>query len=195
MLLEWAQAGRALPGQSENGDAVWIQSDPQKTRVVVIDGLGHGHEAAAAAGLAMESLKDLGQLSLEETLTALDKALARSRGAAMSIADIYLGENSLVWSGVGNVEGVLSRDSATGPIRERLLMQSGIVGNRLPHIQVRKLALKPGDHLLFHTDGIRPDVITGLTWGFPPQETAQAMLKAYAKDADDAMIWLGRLHG
>src|SRR4051812_16934568 len=51
--LEWAVAGRALSGQLESGDAGLVVALARGTLLAVIDGLGHGSEAAAAAGSAV----------------------------------------------------------------------------------------------------------------------------------------------
>ncbi len=56
-IIEWGVAGRPLPGQKESGDRHWVKVFPQKALVAVVDGLGHGEEAAAAATTAVSTLE------------------------------------------------------------------------------------------------------------------------------------------
>jgi hypothetical protein len=194
LALAWAQAGRSLPGQEVSGDAAWVEENGTKVRVAVLDGLGHGPEAHAASALALERLPQLRALSLEAAFQTLDQALLRSRGAALSMADLDLEAGHLRWAGVGNVEGVLLKGKDPGRLRERLLLQSGIVGCRLPSVRPREIPLEAGDCLLFHSDGIRQDVLQGLDWRLEIQTAADGLLQHYAKESDDALVWLGKLH-
>ena len=195
MSLEWAQASRALQGQSQIGDVAWSRLSGGRFRVAVIDGLGHGHEAAAAAALAERCLAGLVGEDVEASYAALDHALARSRGAAISLADVDLVTGDLAWAGVGNVEGALLRARDPRSERERLLLQSGIVGCRLPRVHSRKLKVEPGDWLIFHTDGVDGLVLRDLSPDWPLQGNADRLLASHARVTDDALIWLGRFHG
>jgi len=47
--IEWAVAELAQPGQSESGDRHLVLPTPDGGLVAVVDGLGHGAEAANAA--------------------------------------------------------------------------------------------------------------------------------------------------
>ena len=193
MELSHASASRALPGQSQIGDLAWCHVSPGRARVGVIDGLGHGWEAAQASALAQACLESVADLGLEACFVALDMALAHSRGAAVSLADLDLQSGRLRWAGVGNVEGVLLRglDSSA---RERLLLQSGIVGCRLPAVRGRELSFRPGDRLLLHTDGVDQLVVRDWDRRLPLQQGAEALLAAHARPTDDALLWLGAFH-
>jgi serine phosphatase RsbU (regulator of sigma subunit) len=193
--LEWSQAGRSLPGQELIGDAAWVQASDGRARVAVMDGLGHGREASLASGMALEMLPSLAGQSLEAAFDALNRVLTRSRGAALSMADLDLDAMRLRWAGVGNVEGVLLRARDPERSRERLLLQSGIVGCRMPHLHPRELALENGDRLLFYTDGLDAGLVQGLDWRQDPRDSAARLLQTFAKPTDDALVWLGRLHG
>lgn len=195
MQLEWAQASRALQGQSLIGDMAWTRQDNARLRVAVIDGLGHGSEAAKAANLALQCLEGLGDEGVEAAFSALDRALARGRGAAISLAEIDTESGALAWAGVGNVEGTILRARDPRRERERLLLQSGIVGCRLPRVHSRKLPLNAGDWLLFYTDGIDSLVLRDLSTDWPLQANADRLLAAHARVTDDALVWLGRFHG
>ncbi|MFZ3285209.1 MAG: hypothetical protein WA191_00020, partial [Telluria sp.] len=52
-LLDYACAGRALPGQAVSGDACLVRPFPDGVLLAVIDGLGHGAGAAEASRTAI----------------------------------------------------------------------------------------------------------------------------------------------
>ena len=57
-LLDWGVAVRARAGESECGDGHVVRSTPAGVLLAAIDGLGHGREAAAAAGNAARILEE-----------------------------------------------------------------------------------------------------------------------------------------
>lgn len=88
----WAGAGRPLAGMPVNGDAAWTWSRGPRLQVAVMDGLGHGHDAAAASREACRCLDARGGQGLAVLLRSLHEALRRTRGAALSLADADLEE-------------------------------------------------------------------------------------------------------
>ena len=55
-LIEWGVAARNLPGEVVSGDLYIVQESDMGVLVGVVDALGHGSDAAAAAALAVASL-------------------------------------------------------------------------------------------------------------------------------------------
>src|SRR2546429_452128 len=51
-VIEWAVAELVLPGQTESGDRCLVTAPSEGGLVAVVDGLGHGAEAAGAAKAA-----------------------------------------------------------------------------------------------------------------------------------------------
>src|SRR5580693_620574 len=121
-LLDWASAVRPFPGEHESGDVLFVDSFPGGTLVALIDGLGHGPEAAGAASAAVAALALSSSDSVGVLLERCHRALSRTRGAAMSL--LSLREGVLSWVGVGNVEAVLLRGGSTEapPRIEHLLL-------------------------------------------------------------------------
>src|SRR5581483_8982625 len=76
-------------------------------RIAVIDGVGHGPEAAAAAALAVDALAAHPALGPEESLRLCHGALVGSRGAAISIAHLDPVAGQLSFAGIGNVDAIL----------------------------------------------------------------------------------------
>ena len=155
-LIEWAVATLALPGQTESGDLHLVKPLSCGTLVAVVDGLGHGVEAAAAARRAVATLGENADEFLLPLVERCHAALHGSRGVVMSLAYLHAGRHTLTWLGVGNVEGVLKyADGAVQPARASLITRGGIVGSELPRLRAEVLRVAPGDLLIFATDGIK----------------------------------------
>lgn len=188
--MRWGQAARPLGGREPNGDAAWTWTAPGRLQVGVIDGLGHGREAALASQRACDTLAALAGAPLGQLLQALHRALDRTRGAALALGEADLNEGLWTWCGVGNIGGVLIPPH--GP-HERLSCQSGIVGsNHLPPPRLRSLPLHPGSVVILHSDGLPEIFNLSLPALLPPAALAARLLEAGARGDDDALVWAGR---
>jgi serine phosphatase RsbU (regulator of sigma subunit) len=180
-------ATRAYPGETANGDAWQLDWHDGACRIAVIDGLGHGPEAAAAAQAALETLALRPELSPADALKACHTALAGTRGAAISIARIDTTSEQLTYAGIGNVDGHLLRQGR----QERLTAQRGIVGAALPSVRPASYLLQAEWMLVMHTDGIRSrfhveDLPSDLQT--QPQQLAEVILGGWSRDTDDATV-------
>jgi serine phosphatase RsbU (regulator of sigma subunit) len=154
----------------------------------VIDGVGHGPDAAAAAEAAVSVLGRSPGLDPAAELFECDRALQDTRGAAVSLTTIDLREHAMTWLGVGNVEARLLRGAEPIPATESLLLQSGIVGLDLPHLSPQTIAIARGDVLIFATDGIRRDFADMLVVSGSCRDIAQRILAQHAHGSDDALV-------
>src|SRR5436309_3085528 len=57
-FIEWGHAEHMLPGETESGDLHVVKTFETGALVGVVDGLGHGHEAAVAASAAVSVLEE-----------------------------------------------------------------------------------------------------------------------------------------
>src|ERR687898_1021870 len=144
--LERGIAERALPGESRSGDCGVFVTRADGALVAAIDGLGHGGEAADAAGLAADVLVRHPDDEPAALLERCHAALRRSRGAVMTVAWFDLGAGRLRWTGVGNVEGRLVR--AGGGPTEGAFTRGGGVGQNLPDTRVTPTPLRDADDAL-----------------------------------------------
>ena len=182
-----ASASRAYPGETENGDAWTVQWHDGRCRIAVIDGLGHGPSAAAAARLASDTLAVRPALAPVEALTACHHALAGSRGAVMAVVQIDAAVRRLQYVGVGNIEGHLSGSSRV----EHLISDRGIVGSALPRLHPHDLELTAGWLLLLHSDGVisRLNLLQERSRpGLTLQALADAVLAERGRTNDDATV-------
>ncbi|MFN7143451.1 MAG: SpoIIE family protein phosphatase [Myxococcota bacterium] len=191
--VEVGVAGRPLPGQAESGDASFVCDEGDTVLLAVIDGLGHGSDAAVASRTGVGILAQYPGDPIDQLFQRVHQALGRTRGAVMTIARLERHARRLTWAAVGNVVGHLSRVDGT---RERVLESGGIVGHSLPRVRVAPVALRGGELLVLATDGVRHD-FRDLRAHASPQDTADALLARAAVPTDDALVLIGsiRLEG
>jgi serine/threonine protein phosphatase PrpC len=197
-LLDWGVAASALPGQAQSGDAHLVKAVATGVLVAVVDGLGHGAEAATAARTAVHTLAEHASESVLALLQRCHVALKGSRGVVMSLAFANGHQNTLTWAGVGNVDCMLFHVDAPAPAkpsRDSLVTRGGIVGSELPSVRAQVVPLTRGDVLIFATDGIREGFSDGLQLEAPPQQVAEHILSQHGKGTDDALVLVARYRG
>lgn len=146
------------PDESAVGDGFGLAWDGDRMTVGVVDGLGHGVEAAQARQAALELMEQQPALDSAGLLREIDIGLRVTRGAAAAIVQIDGWARQLSFAGMGNVSGRLFRPGAD----QTLMSRPGILGvgqglgvtarPRL-HRVVSADWLAPAT-LVLHTDGI-----------------------------------------
>ena len=198
-VIEWGTASVALGAEGpdgESGDLFVIVSFAQGALVAVIDGLGHGPEAALAARKTAELIEHDAAASVTDIVQRCHEGLHRTRGVVMTLASFDGRDSSITWVGVGNVEGVLLRaDPSARPRREAIAQRSGVIGYQLPPLRPATLSLSPGDTLIMTTDGIRSGFASAVSLSWHPQETADRIMVHYRKGSDDALVAVARYVG
>lgn len=195
-VIEWGVAGRPLAGETVSGDLHVVAPFAGGVLAAVIDGLGHGPEAAeaarrAAAVLAAEPDRPIGRL-----VELCHAALRSSRGAVMTLVAIDAESDRMTWTAIGNVEASLCRaaDGAT-PARESLAPRNGVVGYQTPTTRDVTLPIARGDVLILATDGVGHDFILDPPLQAPAQSYADHLLDRYGKASDDALVLVVRYLG
>ncbi len=193
-VIEWGWAGRALAQCSGDMHAVVERDDG--ALVALLDGLGHGFEAAEAARAAMPVIEAHAGASVVALVQQCHDALRKTRGAVMSAAWFDARNASMTWTGVGNVDSVLIRAAKHGPLRnEAISTRGGVVGYRLPPLHAEQHPVSRGDMLVMATDGIRSAFSAGIVMQFSVQEIAESILVKFAKGTDDAHVVVARYLG
>ena len=192
--IEWGFAELPLPGQSESGDRCVVQVVNGRATLAVIDGLGHGGEAAIASRSAVEVLESHAGDGIMPLFQRCHARLRTTRGAAMTVARYDSAARKLKWLGAGNVRAILLRATPEGATERRdLLIYSGTVGVRLPTVEVLRIDAQPGDVLVLATDGVHNGFESALRRGEDPQAQAERLLGSYHNRTDDALILVARI--
>ena len=184
--IEVAAAGRPHPHETVSGDAWQIEWEANTCRLAVVDGLGHGPEAATAAQTALTALATRRGGTLIEALHTCDVALRHTRGAAVTVVEVDVAKGALSLLGVGNVEARL-----VTPERERRLSpRRGIVGQVMPRLVVEEMELPAEWLLIMHSDGIseRFDLSEALAGSSELSAVTQTVLHRWSRPSDDALI-------
>jgi phosphoserine phosphatase RsbX len=182
-----------LPGQRESGDLSLIKRVGSGILVAVVDGLGHGEDAASAAHAAVGALDRYARESLPELVKRCHTAVMGMRGVVLGMAFFEPRAATMTWLGVGNVVGfLLHADQGQRPPRVSLVPVAGIIGAELPQVTPRVVALAPGDTVILASDGIKEGFAESLTLGADPQLLADQIMARHAKGTDDALVLVAR---
>jgi anti-sigma regulatory factor (Ser/Thr protein kinase) len=147
----------ARAGERESGDAWGVAWGPGALTVVIMDGLGHGPEAAEAAATGMNVLAaQYGQPSPDDPVTLLgqlDRKLAGGRGAVAGVAQLSHGR--LAFGGVGNIGARLGPAGSNHHARGLVSSMGTLgLGQRL-RPQAAVTPWHATSLFTAHTDGIR----------------------------------------
>ena len=192
-VVEWGVATGLKIGQVVSGDRHVIAPFEGGVLAGVVDGLGHGREAASAAERCVATLQRHACEALVPMLTLCHEALRSTRGVAISVASFTFHDNMMTWLGVGNVAGVLVQ--RPHPKREHLLVRGGVVGANLPSLRAASLPVRPGDMLILATDGIREEFVDTVEVLGPPDAIAHSVVSGHAKGTDDSLALVVRYLG
>ena len=186
-MLEIAGMAVPYPGERVCGDGWFCLQEPERTLVLVADGLGHGIGAAEAAQEAIATFRQRASLAPGEILSYLHDALRKTRGAVAAIAEIRPQDNALIYAGVGNICAVLLRGDAS----QSLVSHNGTLGVTIHKIQEFRSHWQPGTVLVMHSDGLhsRWDLspYAGLLSRHPAIIGA-TLLRDFRRQRDDASV-------
>jgi serine phosphatase RsbU (regulator of sigma subunit) len=195
-LLDLGIWSRPGANQVQSGDAYVAKRLERGVLLAVIDGLGHGPEAAEASQQAVSCLEAYSGATPITLFQRCHAHLKRTRGVVMSLAMFDERDHTLTWLGVGNVEGVLIRaDEKANPPSERILLRGGVVGLQLPALYAAVMPVSIGDTLIFATDGISNAFGDRLSPGLPPQQLAEYIGTEFGKGGDDALVLVACVRG
>jgi phosphoserine phosphatase RsbX len=196
LVLERGEAGLAHHGERRSGDLAVFAPSMTGGLFAVIDGLGHGDAAADASEAAAEILKAHVDDPPQRLLERCHEELRRTRGAVMTLAWFDLGERTMAWTGVGNVEARFIRAGAGPDARhDSPVVLGGVVGYNLPQVRLSTIPLEPGDAVAIATDGVAADYSVSLETGVAAQALAERVLERHGKGTDDALAAVVRYLG
>lgn len=137
-------------GEVACGDAWSLVPDGGDCSLLVVDGLGHGTDAARAARTAMEVLAKHPTAPPGELLQLAHLAMASTRGGAAAVARFGTLQAQGVFAGVGNIAARV--ESTTS--RRQLVSHNGTLGHVLRKVQEFPFDFPADAALILHSDGL-----------------------------------------
>jgi len=180
--LDFVERSRPYPGEVENGDAIVVRREANRSLLAVIDGLGHGPKASSAAAVAAQCLQTVDlETPMNSLMQGVHQALSGTRGVAATV--IVLLDARLRACAVGNVE--LRVSGAKFPFR----LTAGILGRNLKRLYVADVPLVPA-RLALYSDGVAPSFYLDDYAGRPLGWSCNDIFARFARSTDDASLLL-----
>ena len=181
---EYGVATKALQGD-QCGDSGITLEQKGILLCAVIDGVGHGPNAAIAAVTAKNYIEANSEATLTEILQGVHEVLKSTQGAVACLCRIDLKSGQLSMAGIGNITCRIFR----GLDSERLLSREGILGYMVSTPREHRRKLDNAALLLMHSDGVRehfelfeyPDLLKGNA-----ASVAARVVDTLGKNNDDA---------
>jgi len=178
----------AMKGETVNGDDWLVIEDKRRHAVVVVDGLGHGPEAASATASAKQAALTTGPAAGAcVMLQAIHDALKSTRGAAAAVAILDPYQGTGAFCGVGNISCLIQ----TGEQARHLVSHNGILGHQVSRLQEFSFPFPSQALFIAHSDGVRThwdlQDYAGLAMRHPALITA-AVYRDHERGRDDATI-------
>ena len=174
-------------GEAVSGDDWAWHADAAGCTVFVVDGLGHGTEAAVAANAAVKQFRLSCAAPPAEIIQAVHRAMKHTRGGAVAAARVDWGSRTVAFAGVGNIAGVVLGPG--GAVR-RMVSHNGTAGHVVRRIQSFEYPCGQGPMIL-HSDGIAGswslDPYAGLARAHPLL-LAGVLYRDFARARDDATV-------
>ena len=141
----------ARPGESVSGDGWGVAVHDGRADVVVVDGLGHGPDAAHAATAALTAFDATHGGAPGAYVERAHGALRGTRGAAVAAYRIDAGANRIRFAGAGNILGRV----ISGIGDRTMISQSGTAGIQVRSVQEQELDWPAHALVVVHSDGIQ----------------------------------------
>ncbi|HTV90767.1 MAG TPA: ATP-binding protein, partial [Stellaceae bacterium] len=139
-----------FPGEQVCGDA-WAYADhPGGGTLLVVDGSGHGEQAAKAAAVASEAFLANAELDCVRLVEMLHHALAPTRGAALAVARIDTTQRVVRFVGIGNIAASIVMD---GELRH-MVSHNGTAGHVAPRIREFTYPYSRAPLVIMNSDGL-----------------------------------------
>jgi len=141
---------RPVKGEIDCGDGWATGHTVSKQQLMVVDGLGHGTDAYAAASKAMSIFAQHAKQGPTELLNFAHMALRPTRGAALAMADIDLDKGTVRYAGVGNIAATILDNGQT----RSLVSHNGTVGAEMRKVQEFTYPWNRESILVMNSDGL-----------------------------------------
>jgi anti-sigma regulatory factor (Ser/Thr protein kinase) len=137
-------------GEEVVGDGWSLENSGDYRTILLIDGLGHGPNAARATRAATEAFAAHASATPAALMQICHRALATTRGAAGAAARVVAAKRHGTFAAVGNIS---CRVESTGE-RRQLVAHSGTLGHVMRRVQEFEFDFPPDALLILHSDGL-----------------------------------------
>jgi serine phosphatase RsbU (regulator of sigma subunit) len=154
---------------------------------MLVDGSGHGVEAARAAEIAVRTFSENADAACEVVVERIHRALAPTRGGAVAVTRIDAAAGVVRFVGVGNISAVLVN---AGKARH-MVSHNGTAGHVAPRIREFTYDFTGEPMVILHSDGLTSRwnlaAYPGLA-GEHPSLVAGVLLRDHRRGRDDAAV-------
>lgn len=176
-----------VPPETLCGDGWALRDQAGSVTVMVADGLGHGPSAHEASRPAIEVIEQSSYQSSKQALEDIHYASRGTRGAAVAVAIIRPSQRSLLYSGIGNIAGLISNKGN----RRQLMSHNGIVGTNMRAVHELKYDWDDSATLIMHSDGLQTQWDLQSYPGLEschPALIAAVLYRDFSRNRDDVTI-------
>lgn len=186
----WGGVSIPKAGQDVCGDS-WSVSNAGNVRtLLVVDGLGHGPEAAEAAVEAVRLFHRYNGHTITDLIDYIHGGLRGTRGAAVSIARFDPVAKNINFAGIGNVAGVIITAGET----KRMVSMAGTAGYNTRKIRAFDYPFEHG-LIVLHSDGLASswtiDRYPNLA-ALHPSLIAAILYRDFTRVRDDATVLVAK---
>ena len=176
---------RPVVGETVNGDSYVVEEWNRQTLLGVIDGLGHGEQAALASSEARKYILANHTWEIEELISGMHEHLRGTRGVVAGLLRIDRDIAKLSFCGIGNVNVSIQGQPQMHPT-----CLDGIIGSRIRKIMKFGYNFDSIRSVVLHSDGISDRFsLSSYPYVFErPQAAAEQIMADWGKKEDDATV-------
>lgn len=175
------------PGEQLCGDDWAFGASPSGPTVMVVDGSGHGLQAARAAEVAVKTFHNHLDYDVPRLVETIHRALSPTRGGAVAVARVDAAKSLIRYVGVGNICGA----TMSGGELRRMVSHNGTAGHIAPRIQEFTYPFVGPPVVIMHSDGLTAkwslDSYPGLA-SCHPALIAAVLFRDFRRGRDDSSV-------
>jgi anti-sigma regulatory factor (Ser/Thr protein kinase) len=175
------------PGEAVCGDGWSVLQGRGCLIAFVVDGLGHGPDAAAAARAAISAVEKNAQHEASQIMDSVHNALRPTRGAAAAIVMIEAESERCTYCGIGNISASVRGEGNA----RNMVSHNGILGHQVRRMQEFQYPFPKGALLVMHSDGVATHWDLAAYPGLEarhPALVAAALYRDHSRGRDDTTV-------
>lgn len=178
----------AKPGETECGDGWSLIKKRSLYKLIALDGLGHGPEAARAVRTTIKEFHALIEDDPAETIKVLHRRVRGTRGAVGMVFHINKASGMIAFAGLGNIGARF----VSAERSKNCISYNGIIGYAIPNsLHSNSITWRPNETLIIHSDGLKTRWDLSHLPNILNQDgsiLAAALYKDFSRGNDDLLI-------